>query len=94
MGLREVKQLTQSHTAIRWQWHSSGGLVAKSCLTLCDPMDCSPPGSFICRISQARVLEWGAVSFSRGPSQLRNQTRISCVAGRFLTAEPPGIPIR
>jgi len=38
--------------------------VAPSCLTLCDPMDCSPPGSSIHRISQARVLEWGAIAFS------------------------------
>ena len=38
--------------------------VAQPCLTLCDPMDCSPPGSFIHRIFQARVLEWGAIAFS------------------------------
>ena len=40
--------------------------VAQSCPTLCDPMDCSPPGSSICGIFQARVLEWNAISFSRG----------------------------
>ena len=44
-------------------------LVAKSCLTLCDPMDCSPPGSSIHGILQARVLEWVAISFSRGSSR-------------------------
>ena len=38
-------------------------LVTKSCLTLCDPMDCSPPGSSVHGISQARILEWGAISF-------------------------------
>ena len=38
-----------------------GGSVAKSCLTLCDPMDCSPPGFSVCGISQARVLECGAI---------------------------------
>ena len=38
--------------------------VAQSCLTLCDPMDCSLPGSSIHRIFQARVLEWGAIAFS------------------------------
>ena len=38
--------------------------VAQSCLTLCDPMDCSPPGSSIHGIFQARVLEWGAIDFS------------------------------
>ena len=40
--------------------------VAQSCPTLCDPMDCSPPGSSIHGILQARILEWGAISFSRG----------------------------
>ena len=38
--------------------------VTQSCLTLCDPMDCSPPGSSVHRIFQARVLEWGAIAFS------------------------------
>ena len=42
--------------------------VAQSCLTLCDPMDCSPPRSFVHGIFQARVLEWLALSFSRGSS--------------------------
>ena len=43
-------------------WRSE---VAQSCLTLCDPMDCSPPGSSVRGIVQARVLEWVAISFSR-----------------------------
>ena len=42
--------------------------VSKSCLTLCDPMDCSPPGSSIHGILQASILEWVAISFSRGSS--------------------------
>ena len=41
-------------------------LVTQSCLTLCDPMDCSPPGSSVYGIPQARILEWVAISFSRG----------------------------
>ena len=48
-------------------------LVSKSCPTLCNPMNCSPPGSSVHRISQARILEWVAISSSRGPSQLRNE---------------------
>ena len=40
-------------------------LVAQSCLTLCIPMDCSPPGSFVHGILQARILEWVAISFSK-----------------------------
>ena len=41
-------------------------LVAQSCPTLCDPMDCNPPGSSVHWIFQARILEWVAISFSRG----------------------------
>ena len=56
--------------------------VAQSCPILCDPMDCSLPGSSIHGILQATVLEWVAISFSRGSSQPRDQTRVSCIAGR------------
>ena len=63
-------------------------LAAKSCPTLCDLTDCSPPGSFVHGISQAGILEWVAISFSRGSSQLRDQTRVSCIAGGFFTTEP------
>ena len=63
---------------------------AQSCPTLCDPMDYSLPGSSIHGIFQARMLEWVAMPSSRGTSQPRDQTHISCIAGRFLTTEPPG----
>ena len=54
------------------------------CLTLCDPMDYSPPGFSVHGISQARnLLEWVAISFSRGFSQLTDQTGISCI-GRWI----------
>ena len=43
-------------------------LVTQSCLTVCDPMDCSPPGSSVYGISQARILDWVAMPFSRAPS--------------------------
>ena len=55
-------------------------------------MDCSPPHSSVRGIFQARILEWVAMSFSRGSSQPRNQTCISWIADRFFTAEPPGKP--
>ena len=51
----------------------------QSCLTLCDPMDCSPPVSSVHGILQARILEWLAIPFSRGSSQPRDLTHISCV---------------
>ena len=47
-------------------------LVAQLCPTLCDHMDCSPPGSFVHEIFQARILEWVAISFSKGSSQPRD----------------------
>ena len=62
-----------------------GGLVAKSCSTLATRMDCSLPGSSVHGILQARILEWAAISFSRGSSQPRNQTWVSCIAGSFFT---------
>ena len=49
-------------------------LVAQLCSTLCNPTDCSPPGSSGCEISQARILEWVAISFSKGLSPPRDQT--------------------
>ena len=55
------------------------------CLTLWDPMDHSPPGSSVHGILWARILEWVAISFSRGFSQPRDQPRVSCIAGRFFT---------
>ena len=54
------------------------------CLALCDPMDCSLPGSSLHGILQARVLEWVAISFSRGSSQPRDRTRVSCIPGRHF----------
>ena len=59
--------------------------VAQSCPTLCDPRDCSLPGSSIHGIFQARVLEWVAISFSRRSSWPRDWTQVSCVAGRCFT---------
>ena len=67
-------------------------LVAKPCPTLCDTMDCSPPGSSVHGISQARTLEWVVISYSRGPSWPRGQTHISCIAGRFFPLHHLGSP--
>ena len=67
-------------------------LVTQSCLTLCDPMDCSPPGSSVHGILQVRILEWIAIPCSRRSSLPRGKTRVSCLAGIFFTIEPPGKP--
>ena len=56
-----------------------------SCVRLCDPIDCSPPASSVHGILQARILEWVAIPFSRGSSWSRDQTWVSCIAGRILT---------
>ena len=56
--------------------------VTQSCLTLCNPMDCSLPGSSVHGIFQAIVLEWIAISFSRGSSRPRNRTRVSRIVDR------------
>ena len=56
---------------------SSECSVTQSCSILCDPMDCSPPSSFVHGIFQARILEWVATSSSRGSSWSRDQTQIS-----------------
>ena len=55
--------------------------VAQSCPTFCDPMD-----YIVCGILQARILEWVALPFSRGSSQPRDQTQVSCTTGGFFTS--------
>ena len=57
-------------------------------LTLCDPMYWSPPDSSVRGITQARILEWVAISFSRGSFRPRDQTHDYCLAGRLFTTEP------
>ena len=67
-------------------------LVAQSCPTLCDPIDCSLQGSSVHGISQATILEWVAIPFSRAPSQPRDPTLVSHFAGTAadsLRTEPP-----
>ena len=71
-----------------------------SVVSLCDPMDCDPPGSSVLEILQARILEWVTVPSSRGSSPPRDRFydptcrifRDFCTGGGFFTAEPPGKP--
>ena len=67
--------------------------VAQSCPTLCDPMDCSLSGSSVHGIFQARVLEWIAISFSRGSSQPGNEPGSTTLQADALPSEPPGKPV-
>ena len=68
--------------------------VTQSCPTLCDPMDCSLPGSSLHGILQARVLEWVATSFSRGSSQPRDRTQISHIPGRCFNLWATYTPVK
>ena len=72
--------------------HPDGGsFVPQSCPILCDPMDCSPPGSSVHGISQTRILEWVAISFSRG-SDSGIEPRSPALQVDSLLTEPPGKP--
>ena len=81
-GLFELGNfLKKFFTASQNIWDLSSLKVAQSCPTLCDPMDYTVHG-----ILQARIPEWVSFPFSRGSSQLRDQTQVSRVAGRFFTS--------
>ena len=86
--------LFNSFISLIWTFNPEAWLCvcvcAKSlqlCVTLCNLMDCSPPGSPVHGISQGRILEWVAIFFSRGSSQPRDWTLIFCTAGRFFSTE-------
>ena len=76
--LKEIQSLSEWFLHIKVSAH-------QSCLTLCDPTNCSQPGSSIHEILQARILQWVATPFSRRSSWPRDRTEVSCVAGRFFT---------
>ena len=59
--------------------------VVQSCPALCDPIDCSQPGSSVHGSLQARILEWVAIPFSRGLSPPRDPTHVSCITGWLFT---------
>ena len=65
--------------------------LLQSCLILCYPIDCSLPGCSVHGILQPRILEWVAISFSRGPSQPRDQTHVSCLL-HWQTGSLPIVP--
>ena len=89
-----VLSCLQLGTLILFAWFSDSfshlhAQSLQSCSTLCNPMDCSPPGSSVHGILLTRILEWVAIPFSRGFSWPRDRTPVSsCIAGRFFTAEP------
>ena len=87
-------EVTRQKGHVQWAWSSVQNLLrgAKwSCSVVsdCDPVNCSLPGSYAHGIFQARVLDWVAISFSRGSSGPRDQTRVSRIAGRRFTVWAP-----
>ena len=93
-----ASQHSYSHYSVRhveinlWPIKECLSLRHFLCWLFYDPVDCSLPDSSDHGISQARVLEWVAIFFSRGSSRPREQTHVSYLAGEFFTTEPPGKP--
>ena len=90
-GCIETGVWTSTEIGAVWIWvrvstgRNVGRNIAQSCPTLCDPVDCSLPGSSVHGIFQAIVLEWIAISFSSGSSQPRDWTQVSCIVVRRFT---------
>ena len=102
IGCEEKKTMWLAYKLLDFKWSIVPSLtwacvcaqLLQSCLILCNPMDCSPPGSSVYGISQARILEWVAMPSSRGSSWPRNWTHVSCtskIGKRILY--PPGSPV-
>ena len=82
MAMTEIQPLS---LPFKWVFACVLCLAAQSCPALCGPMDCSPPGSSVHGILQAKSLGWVVMPSSRGSSPPRDQTQVSPVAGRFFT---------
>ena len=82
--LQNTEYSSLCYTVGPWCLSTLNMLVAQSSPTLRDP-DCTLPGSSVHRILQSRIVEWLAISYSRGSSWPRDQTQVSCIAGRFFT---------
>ena len=85
-------QLSSTDMTSQWQvrkslerWKGKVSVSHQSCPTLCSPVDCSLPDFSVHGILQGRILEWEYIPFSRGSSQPKSQTWVSCIAGRFFT---------
>ena len=81
---REHTQRMEASLVRPWMFQHTVCVCAQSCPTFCDPMGCSPPSFSVHGIFQARILEWVAISFSRGSSQPKDQTHVFCIGRQFL----------
>ena len=77
-------------TILHYLGGGGGGLAASAVSNSWDPTDCSLPGSSVHGISQARILEWVAISFAGGSSQPKDGTWVSCIAGSLYQMSYPG----
>ena len=89
LSLTPIPHLLGGKAGGQWSAAKIVGVLCQllRCVWRCDATDCSPPGSSVPGILQARILEWVAFPFSRGSSQPRDQTQVSCIAGDSLPAE-------
>ena len=85
----QVRETTLNRLLVMWCAAAAAKLL-QSCLTLCDPIDGSPPGSAVPGIFQARILEWVAISFSRGSSDAGIDPGSPALEADSLPSEPPG----
>ena len=91
----QADSLPLPHLGSPWSSIKPGeSVVAQLCLTLWDPMDCSPLGSSVHGILWARILEWAAIPLSRGSSQSGDPTWVSHIAGKFFTIWATGKPYK
>ena len=84
-SLNQVAKVLEFQLQLQSFQRIGEGEVTQSCPTLCNPMDSSPSGSSIHGVFQTRILEWVAISFSRGSSWPRDRTSVSHIADRLLT---------
>ena len=89
----EKEKFASLHQSKNINESESESEVVQSCPTLCNPMDCSLPGSSVSGILQARILEWVAMSSSKGSSWPRIQAYVSCITGGFFITKSPGKPL-
>ena len=84
----KMRSAVTGHQKLRvtnWEDHQGWKCYLLSCVwVFVDPVDCSLPGSSVHGVLQTRILEWVVIPFSRGSSQPRDQTWVSCIAGRFF----------
>ena len=97
LGAREPSLVWAPAGFLVWEvgivTHISQNLTDSTCPSLCDPLDCSSPGSLIPGISHRKALEWVSISYAKGSSWPRDRTGVSWVAGRFLTLSLRGLNI-